>query len=320
MTPGSVMFQPGRLWSLLEMYEFKLGFFDAVMTTIRRQESSYAQYAIRPPQVDPQSGLFGLGVALKAAEERGLINSPPPSPFVFESMRNQVTTDLQIIQHLAESLELTGSLGRIKVFRGAVGSLAPTYESFSQEWKALRQQVDLELASRLAMYIGEANEAHLASMKEAWAPAFERFPSIRPEVERGLKCFSFEQWTATVFHLMRVAEVGLRAVAKERRIRLKNDRPIDEADWGTLATRLRTQVDAVQNWAAKKPARKAALDYYSGVLADVVYFKNGYRNIVSHSLTPFERPEAHKAITRVCDFMKTVASRTDEMGKRILWK
>ena len=46
----------------------------------------------------------------------------------------------------------------------------------------------------------------------------------------------------------------------------------------------------------------------------------GYRNVVSHSLTTFDAAEATKVATRVCDFMKTVSSRTDETGKRILWK
>jgi hypothetical protein len=79
-------------------------------------------------------------------------------------------------------------------------------------------------------------------------------------------------------------------------------------------------VDKVNNWAAKKASRKVAIAYYTGVLADVVFFKDAYRNIVSHSLTTFEELEASKVIMRVCDFMKTVSSRTDESGKRILWK
>ena len=53
-----------------------------------------------------------------------------------------------------------------------------------------------------------------------WEAAFAGFPSVYEEVERSLKCFAYRQYTASVFHMMRVAEQGLRAVAKERRVKL----------------------------------------------------------------------------------------------------
>ena len=156
--------------------------------------------------------------------------------------------------------------------------------------------------------------------KGASKAALASFPSMRDEVERGLKCFAYRQHTASVFHLMRVAEQGLRAVAKERRVKLPKERPIDEAEWGALTGELKKALDKVNNWPAKRARKKDALGYYTGIHADVVFFKDRYRNIVSHSLTTFEEEEADRVIGRVRDFMKTVSSRTDEAGKRIVWK
>ena len=65
MTPGldrSVNRHPGRLWSLLDMYEMKLKFFGTVMEMIRREELKYRARAINPPPQPPSKGLFGLGV------------------------------------------------------------------------------------------------------------------------------------------------------------------------------------------------------------------------------------------------------------------
>ena len=175
------------------------------------------------------------------------------------------------------------------------------------------------MKERVVLYVGRLNNAHFGRMEHDWAPALVGFPSVRSEVERGLKCFAYEQFTACVFHMMRVAEQGLRAVAKEQRIRLPKERPIDEAEWGMLTTRLKTAVDKVNNWPAKKRSKKDALGYYSGVHADIVYFKDRYRNIVSHSLATFDEPDANTVIMRVRDFMRNIASRTDESGKRIAW-
>lgn len=306
------------------MHEFKLKFFDSVMTLVRKQEARYLQYAAAPPRAGP-GGLFGLGLLLDESLEPGIANalaSPqqPPSLFVVESLLNEQKEHLTIIEHLGGMLELSGALDRAKVFRGILAGLMPTYESCFQEWKALRQQLDEELNRRLVFYVGQQHGEYFTSMDDDWGAAFLGFPSIRSEVERGLKCFAFEQHTATVFHLMRVAEQGLRAVAKERKVKLPKDRPIEDADWGTLTTRLRAQVDIVNNWPAKKAGKKVALPYYTGVLADVVFFKDRYRNMVSHSLTVFDEPEARRVILRVCDFMRVVASRTNESGKRVVWR
>jgi hypothetical protein len=331
---SAYLWTPGRSWSLLEMYEFKLRFLDTIMGLVRREEAKYQRYAVDPPELPPSKmGLFGFGALIPLPEPKpaqgffggafepknALVQKPAPSPWVHDELIAKLKEDLSFIDHFAGMLEMRGSVDRVKMFEEALAFM-PTYETCHQEWRALRGHMEKELNERMVVYVGRLNGAHLALMDHDWGPAFFGFPSMRPEVERGLKCFAYEQFTACVFHMMRVAEQGLRGIAREQRIKLPKDRPIDEADWGTLTTRLKTALERVNNWPAKKASKKDALGYYTGVHADVVFFKDRYRNIVSHSLTTFDEPDANRVITRVCDFMNTVSSRTDEAGKRIAWK
>jgi len=58
------------------------------------------------------------------------------------------------------------------------------------------------------------------------------FPSAQPDVEHASKCFAFDRNTAVVFHLMRVMEVGLRALAASL-----NDPKLDpkkNPNWGAI--------------------------------------------------------------------------------------
>ena len=57
-------------------------------------------------------------------------------------------------------------------------------------------------------------------------------------MERGLKCFAYQQYTASVIHMMRVAEQGLRAGAREWRVTLPKGRPIEELEAFTLESLL----------------------------------------------------------------------------------
>ena len=44
------------------------------------------------------------------------------------------------------------------------------------------------------------------------------FPSARGEIGEGIDCFGLEHYAAEiVFHMMRVAEIGMRALARERK-------------------------------------------------------------------------------------------------------
>jgi hypothetical protein len=55
--------------------------------------------------------------------------------------------------------------------------------------------------------------------KGEWHDALRAFPSIAAEVEDGVDCYALGHNTACVFHMVRVAEIGLRAIARERGIK-----------------------------------------------------------------------------------------------------
>lgn len=226
---------------------------------------------------------------------------------------------LAIVEHLSSLLELEGTQDRIVLFKKSLG-IQPTYRRCHEEWHALRGQIEEEVGRRHIFYIGKNRAAPLLSMSTEWETVLSAFAPVRTDIESGIRCFAFEQYTASVFHMMRVAEYGLRIVAKERKLRLSKDRPIDVAQWSDLTNRLKIEVEKVSNWPARKKEKVAALAFYTGIHADVVFFKDRYRNLVSHSLVTFHEREADSVIRRVREFMTGVSLRLDSDAKRIPWK
>lgn len=289
--------------AMLPTLERPLLLFHGIMKLMRRMESEQEERARRPPQTEN-----ALAIAVARV----------PAGIPDADAENQKGV-LSLASTLCSMLELEGGMDRVRRFQTVLASRTSHAECYS-EWKALREAIESEIERRYFYYIPKDRAASVLSMTADWAPVLKAFPSARKDIGCGLKCFAFDETTASVFHMMRVAEQGLRAVAKERRVSLNKDKPIDVAQWGELTTRLRAAVDKVSNWKAKDAAKKPALTFYAGVHADVVFFKDRYRNVVSHSLSHFDEDEADTVIRRVREFMTNVSSRTDESGKRVRWK
>lgn len=56
------------------------------------------------------------------------------------------------------------------------------------------------------------------SIKHDWRSTRRSFKSIKPEIIEAVDCYALDHPTASVFHLMRIAEHGLRALARERSV------------------------------------------------------------------------------------------------------
>jgi hypothetical protein len=158
----------------------------------------------------------------------------------------------------------------------------------------------------------------LASWKEDWIKSLAAFPAIEREVFDATDCYSLGHNTASVFHSMRIAEQGLRSLAKERRIRLPKNKPVE---WGTWQDIIKALDDEIKIVGSKRAgaAKDAALEFYSGARADLNGFKDEYRNLVMHVREAYDQHQALRALTNVNGFMGRLATKIDHKHHRIRW-
>lgn len=75
----------------------------------------------------------------------------------------------------------------------------------------------------------------LLRVHDDWVGVLARFKSCTDDVTHGVDCWVSGHHTASVFHMMRVAEVGLRVVAKERKVTtVKKNAPLSHGQWGDI--------------------------------------------------------------------------------------
>lgn len=148
----------------------------------------------------------------------------------------------------------------------------------------------------------------------------KQFRNAIPDIREAGNCIAADCPTAAVFHLMRVAEYGLRALAFDRRIKLDKNKPIDLATWEDLLRKLEDAEDQIKNF-PKTHAREAQFDFFHGANMEIKRFKGKFRNRVMHSRGYYDLDEAMSAFNHVKAFMEILSSRISESTRTpIIWK
>lgn len=146
------------------------------------------------------------------------------------------------------------------------------------------------------------------------------FPSASEDIMEAGNCFAAECNTAAVFHLMRVAEIGLRALARDRRITTPKKQPLELATWEEIIKQLEDAEKAIQGY-PKTLAREAQYDFYHGALMQFRAFKNAFRNQIMHTRKSYDRLRAESVFNHVREFMQILATQISENTRTPkIWK
>jgi hypothetical protein len=118
---------------------------------------------------------------------------------------------------------------------------------------------------------------------------------------------------------MRVAEHGLRALAKDRRVKVPKG-PLELATWEDIIREIEKAEAAIQGY-PKTLAREAQFDFYHGVNMEFKRFKNKFRNKIMHTRDSYDRDEAHSAFAHVKAFMQILSTKISEKKMTpVIWK
>jgi hypothetical protein len=184
--------------------------------------------------------------------------------------------------------------------------------------RALRNAIQVELRQYLYYQYPKEQGNKLRSWKDDWEIVIAAFPTIEREVFEATDCYSTGHSTASVFHSMRVAEYGLRALARERRVKLPKNKQIEWATWHEIIRELDKEIELIGQKRAGA-AKDAALAFYSGARADLNGFKDEYRNLAMHIRANYDDSDARCALNNVRSFMARISGKINHKHYRIRW-
>ena len=191
----------------------------------------------------------------------------------------------------------------------------------------VRETMLYELQSVMFLHIRPESEEyyeekHLFEEELFGQKVNDNFGSAIRDIKEAGKCFALRRYTACVFHLMRVVEIGLRALAKDRRVTFTKTKnaPLELRELKEMFEGLENAEKQIQGY-PKTAAREAQFAFYHSAMNDLRAFKNLYRSRTMHAREFYDREQAYKAMIRVASFMKTLSDRISETKRTpLIWK
>jgi hypothetical protein len=186
-----------------------------------------------------------------------------------------------------------------------------SHEVIRHDLSELRRAIKFELRSKNFTFI-PPSKLEFFERGDLFGDAVnKKFPEAVPEIKEAGNCLAVGLYTAAVFHLMRVAERGLHFLANDVGAWQNRLFPLEFSDWhkvieatGEKLKPLATQADS----ATRGTKKDQQLEYYRGLLDSLTFFRDAFRNPVSHLRGNYNEHEAMNVCWRVRDFMQRLAS------------
>lgn len=188
-------------------------------------------------------------------------------------------------------------------------NLDDTIPETAREYSVYMSSIWAEINTKLFMYI----PSHRALFFECTDILSDRartaFPSAYKEIREAGNCFSCARYTATVFHAMRAAEIGLRSLGKKLKVGFPF--PIELAEWNSIIEKVEAEIRKISQLPRSKK-REIDQQFYSEAAANFRYFKDAWRIRVSHVRETYDEAQAHSVLNHCREFMEILATKLSE--------
>jgi hypothetical protein len=141
-----------------------------------------------------------------------------------------------------------------------------------------------------------------------WAAAIEAFPAVKDDISHGVDLYALGHNMACVFHLMRVAEVGVQRLGKKLGVSLTKvtATKLTDLTWHQILDALNPKLKALPQ---TTPAKKAKYEKYSAIQSYLYGVKDAWRNPTMHPRKAgYSDLETLDIINHTRSFMNELAS------------
>jgi hypothetical protein len=130
------------------------------------------------------------------------------------------------------------------------------------------------------------------------------------ELDEAGKCLALGRPTACVFHLMRIMEIGIRALA--RCLAIPDPVKPGARNWGGILREIWKGIEA--KWPTVSDRMKGDGHFFEALYASLDAVKNPQRNATMHVEKKYTDDEAEDIFAAVKGFTRRLANRCDENG------
>lgn len=218
----------------------------------------------------------------------------------FLTIDETIRKNAEEIISLLAGLELSMSAMQAERFKEFVDSNDSISMTVGRERvRALTDRIHDEINVRHILVLSGV-EGHLFNEKEPYfgIAVNDRFPKAIDDIEDAKKCAALGQGTASVMHLMRIMEVGLKELAATLGIPYA-------PSWESYLSQIQREMGATHK--SKTTGWKKSEKFYRDVSGDLLSVKQAWRNPTMHIDRRYSPEEAREILATVKTLMRRLA-------------
>jgi hypothetical protein len=184
----------------------------------------------------------------------------------------------------------------------------PSYDVVRTALRDLSSAIYKEMEKHSFVYIPQDRAKYFEQDALFGEEVNKEFSSVKADIKDAGNCLAAELDTGAVFHLLRVAEKGMKALARHLKIKkVAKNKPLAFGTWKDILKAIRDKIDNLYN-TSPGAKRTKQLEFYSDLLNSLTGLKE-WRDSVSHDRSRYDEHDAAKVLTYVSSFMQRLAER-----------
>jgi hypothetical protein len=195
------------------------------------------------------------------------------SALVAENDRQRLISSLDFITRECRKLNLANSENRLgRIYTAIRVSPEISYAMVLAELHILGQAIEDDIQTEYFYHYQRQKGALTRRVGVEWQATINSFPSSEKEIDEAIDCYGLEHNAACIFHMMRVAEIGMRALARERLVSFPKH-PLEWAEWENVIDQIESKARGATVGMPRGPERDAARAFYTAAVAQLRAFK-----------------------------------------------
>jgi hypothetical protein len=176
-----------------------------------------------------------------------------------------------------------------------------------RELKVLYNQIKNEMKCELYLHVPRERSKYWQMLAVTGDLARIHFPQATSELRAAASCYALALPAACVFHCMRALEHGLSALARDVGLTWTKEQ------WHNIIIEMiESKIRGERGDLPKGLEKDERLNFLSQTATEFFYFKDGWRNYVSHNRVPYDEPEAYRILEHSRAFIGRLAGKLKE--------
>jgi hypothetical protein len=176
---------------------------------------------------------------------------------------------------------------------------------FREYLEELQRRIHDEMETRLFLAVDFSKKDYFENPLLFGLKVADRFPSAIDDIYEAGTCLALDRATACVMHLMRIVEVGLKALALELNLPSRTD-------WGKHLADIEKELEKRYLAAGHRTNEE---QFFSEAAEQIGHIKTAKRNPTMHADRTYDTKRADEILIAVRSFMQHLATRLSQRSE-----